>query len=59
MQKKLGAWAQTGAEANSFEGIALALLTRYKQWTKEEVIPLASKARADSRKRDVHALFNL
>ncbi|KAL1989516.1 hypothetical protein VTN49DRAFT_6713 [Thermomyces lanuginosus] len=56
--KKLGAWNQAQAEANGFEAGALAVLTRYKQWTKEEVILLASQARADGRKRNIHALFN-
>lgn len=37
----------------------MAVLTRFKQWTKEEVVVLASQARADGRKRDIHAMFNL
>ncbi|KAL1976929.1 hypothetical protein VTN31DRAFT_3211 [Thermomyces dupontii] len=56
--KKLGAWAQTQAESSGYEGIALAVLTRYKQWTKNEVLVLASQARADGRRRDVHMIFN-
>ncbi|KAL1995846.1 hypothetical protein VTN49DRAFT_712 [Thermomyces lanuginosus] len=56
--KKIGAWAQAGAEANGYEAGALAALTRFKQWTKEEVLVLASKARADGRKRDIHMIFN-
>ncbi|KAL1993061.1 hypothetical protein VTN49DRAFT_3818 [Thermomyces lanuginosus] len=56
--KKIGTWAQAGAEAG-FESVALAALTRYKNWTKEEVIRLASEARADGRKCDLHVLFNL
>lgn len=50
---------QAQAEANGFEAGALAALTRYKQWSKEEVTVLASKARADGRKRDIHMVFNL
>ncbi|KAL1991052.1 hypothetical protein VTN49DRAFT_5556 [Thermomyces lanuginosus] len=46
--KKLGAWNQAQAEANGYEGVALAALTRRKNWTKDEVIVLASQARADS-----------
>lgn len=38
---------RVGAEAG-VEGIALAALTWYKEWTKE-VIALASKARKDGR----------
>ncbi|KAL1994552.1 hypothetical protein VTN49DRAFT_2022 [Thermomyces lanuginosus] len=56
--KKVGAWCQIQGEASGFEGAALAALTRYKQWSKEEVILLASQARADGRKRDIHSLFD-
>lgn len=59
LQKKVGAWNQAQGEANGCEGAALAALTRYKQWTKEEVVVLASQARADGRKRDIHSFFNL
>lgn len=58
-QKKLGAWNQAQGETNGFEAVALAVLTRYKNWTKEEVTVLASKARADGRKRDIHMMHNL
>jgi Methylase involved in ubiquinone/menaquinone biosynthesis len=54
--KKVGAWNQTQAEANGFEAGALAPLTRFRKWTKEEVIVLASKARADGRNRDIHMM---
>ncbi|KAL1974938.1 hypothetical protein VTN31DRAFT_5142 [Thermomyces dupontii] len=57
--KKVGAWNQTQAEANGFEAAALAPLTRFKQWRKEEVIFLASKARADGRNRNIHMMFDL
>ncbi|KAL1993329.1 hypothetical protein VTN49DRAFT_3278 [Thermomyces lanuginosus] len=56
--KKVGAWNQTQGEANGFEGAAMAALTRFKQWTKEEVIVLASQARADGRRRDIHMMFD-
>ncbi|KAL1994792.1 hypothetical protein VTN49DRAFT_979 [Thermomyces lanuginosus] len=56
--KKVGAWNQAVAEANGFEGSALAVRTRYKNWTKEEVTVLASQARADGRKHNIHMLFN-
>ena len=59
IQKKVGAWNQTQGEANGFEGAAMAALTRFKQWTKEEVIVLASQARADGRRRDIHMMFDL
>lgn len=36
-----------------FEGFTLAALARHKQWTKEEVISLASQVRADGRKRTI------
>lgn len=57
--KKLGAWNQAQAEATGYEGVALAASTRHKQWKKEEVILLASKARADGRKCNIHMVHNL
>ena len=59
VQKTVGAWNKAQAEANGYEGFALAALTRHKKWTKEEVIVLASKARADGQNRDIHAMFDL
>ncbi|KAL1975820.1 hypothetical protein VTN31DRAFT_4212 [Thermomyces dupontii] len=56
--KKVGAWNQAQAEANGFEAGALAALTRHKEWTREEVLILASQARADGRKRQIHMFFN-
>ncbi|KAL1997304.1 hypothetical protein VTN49DRAFT_5939 [Thermomyces lanuginosus] len=56
--KTVGAWNKAQAEANGYEGFALAALTRHKKWTKEEVIVLASKARADGQNRDIHAMFD-
>lgn len=47
------------AVANEFETIALAALRRHKQWTKDKVIALASQARVDGWRRDVHMLFSL
>ncbi|KAL1995164.1 hypothetical protein VTN49DRAFT_1351 [Thermomyces lanuginosus] len=55
--KNLGAWMQAQAEAG-LEGGALAALTRFKEWTKEDVLFLASEARADGRKRSIHTMFN-
>lgn len=56
---KLGAWNQAQAEANGFEAGALAVLTRYKNWSKEEVTVLASQARADGQRRDIHMVHDL
>ncbi|KAL1994558.1 hypothetical protein VTN49DRAFT_2028 [Thermomyces lanuginosus] len=56
--KKVGAWCQTQAEALGFEGFAMAALTRFKNWTKEEVMVLASQARADGKRRDIHMYFD-
>ncbi|KAL1993674.1 hypothetical protein VTN49DRAFT_2343 [Thermomyces lanuginosus] len=55
---KLGAWNQAQAEANGFEAGALAVLTRYKNWSKEEVTVLASQARADGQRRDIHMVHD-
>ncbi|KAL1992940.1 hypothetical protein VTN49DRAFT_3697 [Thermomyces lanuginosus] len=56
--RKLGAWNQAQAEVNGYEAGALAVLTRYKQWTTEEVMVLANEARLDGRKHDIHMIFN-
>ncbi|KAL1995095.1 hypothetical protein VTN49DRAFT_1282 [Thermomyces lanuginosus] len=56
--KKLGAWNQAQGEAAGFEAGALAVLTRFKNWAPEEVTVLATKAQADGRNREIHALFN-
>ncbi|KAL1972112.1 hypothetical protein VTN31DRAFT_7331 [Thermomyces dupontii] len=53
IHKNLGAWNQPQAEVAGFEGFTLAALARHKQWTKEEVISLASQVRADGRKRTI------
>lgn len=50
---------QAQAESNGFEGAAMAVLTRFKQWKKEEVLVLSSQARADGRRRDIHMMFGL
>lgn len=42
-QKRIGARALAQAEEYAFERYALAPLTRYKQWTKEEVMDLARR----------------
>ncbi|KAL1995256.1 hypothetical protein VTN49DRAFT_1443 [Thermomyces lanuginosus] len=55
--KTVGAWMQAQAESNGFEGAAMAVLTRFKQWKKEEVLVLSSQARADGRRRDIHMMF--
>ncbi|KAL1983477.1 hypothetical protein VTN96DRAFT_10298 [Rasamsonia emersonii] len=56
--KKVGAWCQMQAEADGFEAFAMAVLTRFKNWTKDEVMVLAAKARQDTRNRNIHMLFN-
>ncbi|KAL1989554.1 hypothetical protein VTN49DRAFT_6751 [Thermomyces lanuginosus] len=56
--KKVGTWNQVQAEASGFEAGAMAAVTRYKNWTKEEVILLASQARADGQNRDIHSMFS-
>ncbi|KAL1995918.1 hypothetical protein VTN49DRAFT_784 [Thermomyces lanuginosus] len=58
IQKEIGTWMQVVVEAG-FEAGALAALTRYKEWTREEVIALASRARADGRNRGVHTIGDL
>ncbi|KAL1961504.1 hypothetical protein VTN77DRAFT_1665 [Rasamsonia byssochlamydoides] len=55
--KKLGLWNLLQMETG-FEAAALAVLTRHKAWTKEEVTVLAAKTRNDSRNPKIHGLFN-
>lgn len=43
----------------AIEGGAMAILTRYEGWAPQEVQILTSKARSDSRRPDVHVLFDL
>ncbi|KAL1995514.1 hypothetical protein VTN49DRAFT_1701 [Thermomyces lanuginosus] len=52
-RKNIGAWNQTQAEANAFEGVALAARTRHKQYTKDEVVVLASQ-----QNRKSHSMFD-
>ncbi|KAL1993648.1 hypothetical protein VTN49DRAFT_2317 [Thermomyces lanuginosus] len=56
--KKVGAWNQAQAEQHGFEATALAALTRHKQWTQDEVLLLASQAKADARKHSIHQMFD-
>lgn len=46
------------AEAG-FEGSAMAVLTRYANWSKDEVSVLAAKTKNDARNRAIHPVFDL
>ena len=58
VQREIGIWNQVQAEAG-FEARALAALTRYKSWSKYEVMLLARDTRADGQRGDIHMMFNL
>lgn len=45
--------------STGFEASALAVLTRYENWTPADVVHLAEKAKLDARDRNIHALFDL
>ncbi|KAL2000617.1 hypothetical protein VTN02DRAFT_2860 [Thermoascus thermophilus] len=55
--KTLGTWNLMQAEAG-FEGSAMAVLTRYANWSKEEVSVLAAKTKNDARNRSIHPVFD-
>ncbi|KAJ9273733.1 hypothetical protein DTO212C5_12 [Paecilomyces variotii] len=55
--KTLGLWNMLQADTG-FEAAAMAVLTRYEGWSKEEVKILASKTRSDARNPDIHGLFD-
>lgn len=57
-QKKIGLWNLLQAESG-FEAGAMAVLTRYAGWSKEEVTVLVAKTRSDARNPAIHALFDL
>lgn len=42
-----------------FEAGGLVVLTRFENWSKEDVVELAKRAVADARNRNIHPLFNL
>lgn len=56
--KKIGLWNFLQAESG-FESAAMAVLTRYEGWSKDEVTILVAKARTDAKNRDIHSLFHL
>ncbi|KAL1979561.1 hypothetical protein VTN96DRAFT_5561 [Rasamsonia emersonii] len=55
--KKVGTWCMLQAE-QGFEAGGLAVLTRFENWSKEDVVDLAKKAVADAHNRNIHPLFN-
>ncbi|KAJ9218230.1 hypothetical protein DTO166G4_96 [Paecilomyces variotii] len=55
--KSLGMWNLLQA-STGFEASALAVLTRYENWTPSDVVHLAEKAKLDARDRNIHALFD-
>ncbi|KKA25952.1 UMTA methyltransferase family protein [Rasamsonia emersonii CBS 393.64] len=57
VQKKVGTWCMLQAE-QGFEAGGLAVLTRFENWSKEDVVDLAKKAVADAHNRNIHPLFN-
>lgn len=59
LQKKIGAWNRTQAEAVGYESLAIPALTQFKQGTEEKAIRLSREAFADGQKHNIHMLFNL
>lgn len=42
-----------------FEGVALAVLTRFESWEIADVVQLAAGALQDARNRKIHGLYDL
>lgn len=42
-----------------YEAGAMAVLTRHKKWSEDEVRALVNKTKSDARNGNIHALFNL
>ncbi|KAL1966263.1 hypothetical protein VTN77DRAFT_4616 [Rasamsonia byssochlamydoides] len=55
--KTLGTWNMLQADTG-FEAAAMAVLTRYEGWSKEEVSVLVAKTKSDARNPTIHALFD-
>ncbi|KAF9886977.1 hypothetical protein FE257_010718 [Aspergillus nanangensis] len=55
--KRIGLWMYLTLDAG-YEGLAMAVLTRFENWAPEEVTVLAAKARKDSKDPNIHAMFN-
>ncbi|KAL1963448.1 hypothetical protein VTN77DRAFT_8349 [Rasamsonia byssochlamydoides] len=55
--KKLGLWNLLQAETG-FEAAAMAVLTRYEGWSKDEVTVLVAQTRSDARNPKIHAFFD-
>ncbi|KAL1971009.1 hypothetical protein VTN77DRAFT_2843 [Rasamsonia byssochlamydoides] len=55
--KKIGLWNLLQAETG-FEASAMAILTRYAGWSKDEVTVLVAKTRSDARNPKIHAFFH-
>jgi hypothetical protein len=58
VQKQVGLFNLIQAESG-FEAAAMAVLTRYEGWSKEEAAVLVANARRDARDRSIHSLFHL
>ncbi|KAL1961519.1 hypothetical protein VTN77DRAFT_1640 [Rasamsonia byssochlamydoides] len=55
--KEIGVWSLLQGETG-FEAGAMAVLTRFESWSKEEVSVLVSKAQSDVRNRAIHSMFD-
>jgi hypothetical protein len=57
-QKEIGAWCLLQAE-KGYEALAMAVLTRFQGWSKEEVADLIEKTMVETRDLNIHPLHNL
>ncbi|KAJ9270770.1 hypothetical protein DTO212C5_3267 [Paecilomyces variotii] len=55
--KTIGTWMMLQGE-EGYEAGAMAILTRYKGWSEDEVRVLVDKTRKDAKDRDIHTQFH-
>ncbi|KAL1848589.1 hypothetical protein Plec18170_007898 [Paecilomyces lecythidis] len=56
--KKIGTWMMLQGQ-EGYEAGAMAVLTRHKKWSEDQVRVLVNKTKSDARNGNIHALFNL
>jgi hypothetical protein len=57
-QKEIGAWCLLQSE-KGYEALAMAVLTRFQGWSREEVVDLIERTMVETRNPNIHPLHNL
>jgi hypothetical protein len=58
IQKEIGAWCLLQSE-KGYEALAMAVLTRFQGWSREEVVDLIERTMVETRNPNIHPLHNL